>query len=75
MKYFHGNIQSACIQMLAMALIWNFHPYGQGEILQANDHYFLQAVSQNLVLDDRLLLESDYLIGQVPEIFYKEGLA
>jgi hypothetical protein len=29
MKYFHGNIQSACIQMRAMALLWNFHPYGQ----------------------------------------------
>jgi hypothetical protein len=29
MKYFHGNIQSAGIQMRSMALLWNFHPYGQ----------------------------------------------
>lgn len=29
MKYFHGTIESACIQMRAMALIWNFHPYSQ----------------------------------------------
>lgn len=29
MKYFHGNIQLAGMQMRAMALLWNFHPYGQ----------------------------------------------
>jgi hypothetical protein len=29
MKYFHGSIQSAGIQMRSMALLWNFHPYGQ----------------------------------------------
>jgi predicted ABC-type ATPase len=46
----------------------------QGEILQVDDHYILQAVSQDLVLHDRLLLKSDYSIGQVPEISYREGL-
>jgi predicted ABC-type ATPase len=47
----------------------------QGEILQKDDHYLLQTVSQNLVLHDRLLLKSDYSIGQVLEIRYQEGLA
>jgi predicted ABC-type ATPase len=46
----------------------------QGEILQMDDHYFLQAVSQGVVLHDRLLLKSDYSLGQVPEISYREGL-
>jgi predicted ABC-type ATPase len=46
----------------------------QGEILQADDHHLLQAVGQRVVLHDRLLLQSDYLIGQIPEINYCEGL-
>ena len=29
MQYFHGTFESACLQMRAMALLWNFHPYGQ----------------------------------------------
>jgi predicted ABC-type ATPase len=46
----------------------------QGEIIQVDDHYLLQAIGQDLVLHDRLLLQSDYSIGQVPEISYREGL-
>jgi predicted ABC-type ATPase len=46
----------------------------QGEIIQADDHYLLQAVGQDVVLHDRLLLKSDYSLGQVPEINYREGL-
>jgi predicted ABC-type ATPase len=46
----------------------------QGEILRMDDHYLLQAVSQGVVLHDRLLLKSDYSLGQVPEISYREGL-
>ncbi len=46
----------------------------QGEILQADDHHLLQSVSQGVVLHDRLLLKSDYSIGQVAEISYREGL-
>jgi predicted ABC-type ATPase len=46
----------------------------QGEILQVDDHHLLQAVDQDLVLHDRLLLQSDYSTGQVPEISYREGL-
>jgi|APDOM4702015191_1054821.scaffolds.fasta_scaffold36391_1 hypothetical protein len=29
MQYFHGTVESARLQMRAMALLWNFHPYGQ----------------------------------------------
>ena len=29
MQYFHGTWQSARLQLRAMALIWNFHPYGR----------------------------------------------
>jgi hypothetical protein len=29
MQYFHGTFDSARRQMRAMALLWNFHPYGQ----------------------------------------------
>jgi hypothetical protein len=29
MQYFHGTLESARLQMRAMALLWNFHPYGQ----------------------------------------------
>jgi predicted ABC-type ATPase len=46
----------------------------QGEILQVNDHHLLQAVGHDLILHDRLLLQSDYSTGQVPEISYCEGL-
>jgi hypothetical protein len=46
----------------------------QGEILQVDDHHLLQAVDQDLVLHDRLLLQSDYSTGQVLEISYREGL-
>lgn len=28
MQYFHGTVASARLQLRAMALIWNFHPYG-----------------------------------------------
>ena len=28
MQYFHGTKHSARLQLRAMALIWNFHPYG-----------------------------------------------
>jgi hypothetical protein len=28
MQYFHGTKDSARLQLRAMALIWNFHPYG-----------------------------------------------
>lgn len=57
---------------IAIIDVWN-GSY-QGEILQTDDHYLLQAVSEGLILHDRLLLKSDYLIGQVPEISYREGL-
>ncbi len=29
MQYFHGTTESACLYVRAMALVWNFHPYGQ----------------------------------------------
>ena len=29
MQYFHGRSQSAWLYLRSMALIWNFHPYGQ----------------------------------------------
>lgn len=29
MQYFHGTAESACLYVRAMALAWNFHPYGQ----------------------------------------------
>lgn len=29
MQYFHGTFQSARLQLRAMALLWNFHPYTQ----------------------------------------------
>ena len=29
MQYFHGNVASARLYLRSMALIWNFHPYGQ----------------------------------------------
>ena len=29
MQYFHGTPESACLYVRAMALVWNFHPYGQ----------------------------------------------
>lgn len=29
MQYFHGTLESACLYVRAMALVWNFHPYGQ----------------------------------------------
>jgi hypothetical protein len=28
MRYFHGTIESARLSVRAMALLWNFHPYG-----------------------------------------------
>jgi hypothetical protein len=28
MRYFHGNIPSARLAVRAMAMLWNFHPYG-----------------------------------------------
>ena len=28
MQYFHGTRESACLYVRAMALVWNFHPYG-----------------------------------------------
>jgi hypothetical protein len=28
MRYFHGNLESATAAVRAMALMWNFHPYG-----------------------------------------------
>ena len=28
MQYFHGTPKSACSYLRAMALVWNFHPYG-----------------------------------------------
>ena len=28
MRYFHETIESACLAMRSMALLWNFHPYG-----------------------------------------------
>jgi predicted ABC-type ATPase len=46
----------------------------QGEVLEMDDHYLLQSVGQGVVLHDRLLLKSDYSIGQVQEISYREGL-
>jgi hypothetical protein len=29
MQYFHGTLESARLQLRAMALLWNFHPYTQ----------------------------------------------
>jgi len=29
MQYFHGSFESARLQLRAMALLWNFHPYTQ----------------------------------------------
>ena len=29
MQYFHGTLESASLYVRAMALVWNFHPYGQ----------------------------------------------
>ena len=29
MQYFHGTLESAGLYVRAMALVWNFHPYGQ----------------------------------------------
>jgi hypothetical protein len=29
MRYFHGTLSSAKLYMRAMALVWNFHPYGR----------------------------------------------
>ncbi|MDV2998050.1 MAG: hypothetical protein N4J56_007755 [Chroococcidiopsis sp. SAG 2025] len=29
MQYFHGTFESAHLQLRAMALLWNFHPYSQ----------------------------------------------
>jgi hypothetical protein len=29
MQYFHGTVDSGRLQMRAMVLLWNFHPYGQ----------------------------------------------
>lgn len=29
MRYFHGTAESASLYVRAMALVWNFHPYGQ----------------------------------------------
>jgi hypothetical protein len=29
MQYFHGTRKSAGLYVRAMALVWNFHPYGQ----------------------------------------------
>lgn len=28
MQYFHGTSESVCLSLRAMALVWNFHPYG-----------------------------------------------
>ncbi len=28
MQYFHGSLDSTRLHLRAMALIWNFHPYG-----------------------------------------------
>lgn len=28
MQYFHGSLDSARLHLRAMALLWNFHPYG-----------------------------------------------
>jgi hypothetical protein len=37
MQYFHGTVESASLQMRAMALLWNFHPYGQRTKLKGGD--------------------------------------
>jgi hypothetical protein len=37
MQYFHGTMESASVQMRAMALLWNFHPYGQRTKLKGGD--------------------------------------
>ena len=46
----------------------------QGEILQMDELYVLQAVSDNVVIHDRLLLRSDAAIGQTHSISYCEGI-
>ena len=28
MRYFHGDLASARLAVRAMAMLWNFHPYG-----------------------------------------------
>jgi hypothetical protein len=37
MPYFHGTFESGRLQMRAMALLWNFHPYGQRTRLKGGD--------------------------------------
>ena len=46
----------------------------QGEILRVDDLFLLQEVGETVVLHDRLLLKSDYAIGQVQSISYREGV-
>ena len=46
----------------------------QGEILEMDDLFLLQAVGETVVLHDRLLLKSDYAIGQTQSISYREGV-
>ena len=46
----------------------------QGEILRVDDLFLLQAVGETVVLHDRLLLKSDYAIGQIQSISYREGV-
>ena len=29
MQYFHGHQDSASLALRAMAMLWNFHPYGR----------------------------------------------
>jgi predicted ABC-type ATPase len=46
----------------------------QGDVLQMDAHYLLQAVADGVVLHDRLLLQSNHSIGQVSVISYREGI-
>jgi predicted ABC-type ATPase len=46
----------------------------RGEIVQMDDRYLLQVVSENIVMHDRLLLRADYSIGQTQIISYREGV-
>ena len=37
MRYFHGHQDSANLALRAMAMLWNFHPYGRRSQMNATD--------------------------------------
>jgi hypothetical protein len=54
MRYLHGGERSGQLAVRASALLWNFHPYQQKELLspfaQLNDFYYHSDWLQNLMI-------------------------